>query len=139
MRCGGRFGDGLVDILLGFCADGAGIDDGSFNGAEQIVRERGQCRRGGWLRLHERAPCAQQEPQSGERQPRDALRAERGDATRPAMSASAMRTRLGRSQSQCATTMPAAKSHAAWKSGMAAGVAAGGLVVMGPVCMGGAG
>jgi ribosomal protein L32 len=39
------------------------------------------CGRGRRMRLHLSAPCAQQAPQCGERQPENALRAECGDNT----------------------------------------------------------
>ncbi len=75
-RDGGFGGIAVVQVLLDLAADRAGIDDCAFDGAQQSVRERGQSGRGGRMRLHPAAPRAQQEPQDGQRQPRDALRAE---------------------------------------------------------------
>ncbi len=73
LGCGGY---GLIKILLDFAAQRAGIDDSAFHRAQQAVRKRGQrgCR--GRVGLHPSAPRAQQEPQEGQRQPGDALRAE---------------------------------------------------------------
>jgi hypothetical protein len=46
---GGGLGIAVVQVLLDFAADGAGIDDGSFDGAKQAVGERGEGGRGaGW-------------------------------------------------------------------------------------------
>jgi hypothetical protein len=53
-----------------------GIDNRAFDSAKQAVRECGKRGRGRRTRLHLRAPCAQQEPQRGQRQPCDALGAQ---------------------------------------------------------------
>jgi hypothetical protein len=70
------FGDGrLVHVLLAFDPHRAGIGDGSFHGAQEAVRKRVERmgRRG--LRLHFRAPGAQQKPQQRDGKPRHALHA----------------------------------------------------------------
>ena len=72
---GNRFVVVLVDLAwLDLAAHGARVDDRSLDGAQQSVGERGQSGRGGRVRLHLRAPCAQQKPQQRQRQPDDALR-----------------------------------------------------------------
>jgi hypothetical protein len=73
-RCGGFAGIGQA--LLDFAAQWASIENSSLNCAQQAVRERRDRRRGGGLGLHPCAPCAQQKPKYGQRQPGDALRAE---------------------------------------------------------------
>ena len=59
--------------LLCLTAHRSGIDNRAFDSAKQAVRERGKRGRGRRMRLHLRAPCAQQKPQHGQRQPDDAL------------------------------------------------------------------
>ena len=70
----------LVQALLRLAAHWASIDDRAFHGAQQAVGELGQSRRGRRMRLHPRAPRAQQQPQNSQRQPYDALRPHRRHA-----------------------------------------------------------
>ena len=79
-RGGGLGGIVVGQILLDLAAYRACIHDGSFHSAQQVVGERGELGRRGRVRLHPSAPRAQQEPQNRQRQPRDALRAQRRQA-----------------------------------------------------------
>jgi hypothetical protein len=66
----------LLEIrFLWLGAQWARADDGAFDGAQQAVRKRGQRGRGRRVGLHFSAPCAEEQPQRGQRQPDHALAA----------------------------------------------------------------
>ena len=72
---------GCVEILFEFSANGPGIDDCSFHGAKQAVRQSGKGRRGCGVRFHVGAPGSEQDPQGGKWEPGYAFSAKRGKDT----------------------------------------------------------
>ncbi len=115
-----------VQILLQLAAHRAGIHHRSFHRAQQAVGEPGQCRSRRGLRLHLRAPRAQQQPKQRHRQPRNALCARSAAATHnTAASPIASKHVAGTSHSACVANNPHRKQPCRMKQRYSAQSAAG--------------